>query len=240
MSLHIIEVDHSHSWIKRNRLSPGLVLWCHIIKYLCISHLLLFICWHTSSCFHILATVNNAAVNTWVHIFFWVTGFHIFFLEWGLLYVPGFHWGTETQKWTKLKKLPPWQHGGWCIIKDPFCLSFCPQLWTGTHRRCGTVPGPSPETAHFCFWSCNRTSIPWLLRLYLVFYTHGSTAALSGQSEDISALSQAHERVKTFQCFWQLSSASRVRRCSKSFPGHWVQLLPPSWHLRKRRHRAVK
>ena len=183
-------------------------------------------------------TVNNAAVSTGVHVFFWITGFHIFFLEWGLIYVPGFNWGTETQKWTKLKKLPPWQHTGWCIIKDPFCLSFCPQLWTGTHRRCCTVPGPSAETAHFCLWSCNCSSIPWFLRLYLVFSMHGPTATLSGQSEDISALSQAHEHVKTSQCFWQLSSVPRVRHCSKfprylpilrPEPTHWVQLLPPSW-----------
>ena len=52
----------------------GIILFFFMAEqYSIVSHLLnTFICWWDLGCFHVLAIVNSAAVNMWLHVSFWI------------------------------------------------------------------------------------------------------------------------------------------------------------------------
>ena len=71
---HVFKV-HSFCSIHQNLIPfyGWIIFYC-----MCIPHFVHFICWWTLGCFHILAIVDNAAVNIFVHISVQVTAFHSF------------------------------------------------------------------------------------------------------------------------------------------------------------------
>lgn len=150
--------------------------------------------------------------------------------------MPGFNWGTETQKWTKLKRLPrdSTQAG---IIKDPFCLSFCPQLWTGTHRRCGTVPGPSPRRLTSVSGAViARPSLDSFIYTWY-FPRMGPLPPSVGSLKTPLPLTGSWT-CKNISMFFGYHRAYHEWGTALSFPDiyllcpeptHWVQLLSPSW-----------
>ena len=44
----------------------------NIPLYICTSSSYLFLCWYTFGCFQVLAMVNSAAMNIWIHVSFWI------------------------------------------------------------------------------------------------------------------------------------------------------------------------
>ena len=68
----------NHQWF----LSPSMLLSMALNNsFLCLSNIPLYIrtpssylvlCWYTFGCFQVLAMVNSAAMNIWIHVSFWI------------------------------------------------------------------------------------------------------------------------------------------------------------------------
>lgn len=109
--------------------------------------------------------------------------------------MPGPHRGTGAGKGRKPAKPTTGGHPrrAWHIGNDHFCPSFCLQLSIRTQCHCAIL-GP-PAWPHHPRQPFPLHEFPLVSPLPLCIVHSWATAALGGQSEDISAPTQAHGHV---------------------------------------------